>query len=598
MQYSFKQYVSALYALVDKTEKKSFYFIFFFMIIASVIEFIGIGSIFPYIAIISNPSVIHRNKYLSVIYRHLRFSSDFNFIIFCGALVFSFIIIKGLITLYNNYIQAKFSSRLCNRISKLLFKSYVEMPYEKISDMNSSHMMKYVLYDVQNASGVLTATLNLLANFLLGISLLILMLFANPFFVLMGFTLLGSLVGASIYFTKNKINTIGKENEKEYKNFYKNTDESFKSIKDIQISKVSNYFIDRFVKTQNTVSHHNVIFSVITNLPNIVINTFGFGIILFITIILFAIYHNIIAFLPIIGVIALSIQRLLPIANILTSSLAVIRRYKVVVFQISERIELLTSHQNRSNNIHENKVMFNDKIELKNITFKYAEKIVLSSLNLTIEYGKIIGIVGSSGSGKSTLVDIILGLRKPFFGEIVSDGILIQASFLNEYIGVVSYVPQKVYMLDGTLEENIIFGRDIHAVDNEKLLQAIHIAQLDDLVSSLSHGRKEILGEDAIKLSGGQRQRIGIARAIYSNPDVLIFDESTSALDTETECNFYEALKKWSNGKKTILIVSHRKTLLNYCDELIIMSEGKVNEQLNLAEGQRAAQLNALLADT
>jgi ATP-binding cassette subfamily C protein len=198
----------------------------------------------------------------------------------------------------------------------------------------------------------------------------------------------------------------------------------------------------------------------------------------------------------------------------------------------------------------------------------------LKDFSLTISKGDCIGIVGESGSGKTTLVEILLGLHKTSNGEYYIDNTLIQPNI--SYNKLFGYVPQNIFLVDDSLNTNIILGREEKPEDTSRLLQnAIKQSELEELINSMSDSRKERVGERGVMLSGGQRQRIGIARALFNNPDILVFDEATASLDIETESKIIESISKLK-GQKTIIMVAHRLQSLRFCNRIIALNKGKI----------------------
>ena len=221
-------------------------------------------------------------------------------------------------------------------------------------------------------------------------------------------------------------------------------------------------------------------------------------------------------------------------------------------------------------------ISFEKKIVLDKIVFQYPNTThrALDQISLTIHKGQSIGIIGKSGSGKTTLVDVILGLFKPQSGEIKVDGISVYSD-LREWQNLLGYVPQSIFLIDDTLEHNIAFGVPDHLIDRDRLKNALLLAQLNEVVEQLPNGIETIVGERGVLLSGGQRQRVGIARVLYHEREILVFDEATAALDNETEHLVTEATKTLS-GSKTIIIIAHRLSTIEHCDRIYQIEQGKV----------------------
>ena len=216
------------------------------------------------------------------------------------------------------------------------------------------------------------------------------------------------------------------------------------------------------------------------------------------------------------------------------------------------------------------------EIRLQDITFAYpdGEKNIFSAANMVIPKGKSVGIIGSSGAGKSTIVDILLGLLHVQAGEILCDGANIFSNY-ESWLAQIGYIPQTIYMIDESIRDNIAFGIEKSEIDEERIWEVMKEAQLADFVESLPEGLDTKIGDRGVRLSGGQRQRIGIARALYHNPEILVFDEATSALDNETEAAVMEAVNSF-HGKKTMVIIAHRLNTIEKCDLIYEVKNEKI----------------------
>ena len=285
--------------------------------------------------------------------------------------------------------------------------------------------------------------------------------------------------------------------------------------------------------------------------------------------------------LPIIGLLAVSIIRLMPAFNTMSSNIYYIK-YVKPSFDIvtNEIIEF------KKNNLELNKFSRNyselekDLIKLENIKFSYRnnESIrLLENINLSIQKGEMIGIIGKSGAGKSTLINLILGLLSPSAGQINFD----KKELLHK--NIFSLVPQEIYLLDDTLRNNIGFGEDKNKISDQQVKDAISSAGLNSFMEKNNKGLNLIVGERGIRLSGGEKQRVGIARALYKNPDVLILDEATSSLDVITEKEIIKSINQLKN-KLTIVIVSHRLSTVENCDKVFLISNGKIKDSGKLEE--------------
>ena len=217
-----------------------------------------------------------------------------------------------------------------------------------------------------------------------------------------------------------------------------------------------------------------------------------------------------------------------------------------------------------------------DKIELNHITFRYpdGDRNIFTDAHMVVPKGKSVGIKGPSGAGKSTIVDILLGLLHVQEGEILCDGANIFSNY-ESWLAQIGYIPQSIYLIDESIRDNIAFGIDADRIDDDRLWEVMEEAQLADFVRSLPEGLDTKIGDRGVRLSGGQRQRIGIARALYHDPEILVFDEATSALDNETEAAVMEAINSF-HGKKTMIIIAHRLNTIEHCDYIYEVDGEKI----------------------
>jgi ABC-type multidrug transport system fused ATPase/permease subunit len=225
-----------------------------------------------------------------------------------------------------------------------------------------------------------------------------------------------------------------------------------------------------------------------------------------------------------------------------------------------------------------------DRLDINNLSFRYANttRDVLNDVSIHVLRGEAVGLIGSSGSGKSTLVDILLGLLEPTAGCVLIDGCDIREN-LRGWQDQIGYVPQSIFLTDDTLRRNVAFGLPNDLIDDNAVKSAIRSAQLEDFVASLPEGMETVVGERGVRLSGGQRQRIGIARALYNSPDVLVLDEATSSLDTETEHGVMQAVQALQ-GEKTVIIVAHRLSTVEYCDRLYRLENARIVDEGTFSE--------------
>ena len=286
--------------------------------------------------------------------------------------------------------------------------------------------------------------------------------------------------------------------------------------------------------------------------------------------------------MTIIGFFVATFIRLTPSAYRIISSLQRIKFTQKILQSLRKNIfffdELVKNKQSlKLKEKKNNSIEIKDKIKISNINFSYdPNRNIFSDLNLEIKVGDTIGIFGDSGAGKSTFVNIFTGLLKPEKGKILTNNKDINSNiyFWRKNIG---YVPQNIFLIDDTLEKNISLDFSNQSKNLKKLSECLMQSELEKFINNLPNGVNTPVGERGSRISGGQLQRVGIARALYNNPDILIFDESTSALDKETELDILKNIYKFKN-KKTMIIITHKKELLKNCDKIYKLENGKFLE--------------------
>jgi ABC-type multidrug transport system fused ATPase/permease subunit len=278
--------------------------------------------------------------------------------------------------------------------------------------------------------------------------------------------------------------------------------------------------------------------------------------------------------------------RLLPSVNRITSSRQTLKISRSTIETIHQDLKL-SSPSNKEN--RKSKFVF-DAIETKDLSFRYelTKTDVLLGVNVSVRKGEAVGFVGQSGSGKSTLIDLLLGLLDPRSGSIFLNNRDIN-DVNQQWQRIVGYIPQTIFLMDDSLRRNIAIGIADNEIDEVAIVEALKSAQLEEFVASLPEGLDTVVGERGVRLSGGQRQRIGIARALYHRPSVLVLDEATSSLDTETEHGVMQAVQALQ-GDKTVIIVAHRLSTVEYCDRLYRLDAGRIVDEGTFDEVMNRSQ--------
>ncbi len=562
-------YLYKLINLLNNSERTRLYLLIVFSIFLSIIEVIGVAAIMPFIDIATNFDKINSNQYYHFLFNFLEFEKEVNFTITFGVVLFCFYIFRGFVNILYNYFMTSFSQNLTARLCKTLFYTYLSMPYKLFVTKNSSFLVKAIVGEAGIISSVTSATLLMISEALIIVFLYILMLIASWKITLI-FTMIFSIkILFLTQFISKRIKSIGVVREKLAVNFFEIINKTFGNFKHIKlqdkdrIDKLKNEF--KSIAMEN--SKVGITHDTLSIVPRLFLETFGFGaVVLLLVFLLYKQQDSVLYVLPTLSLFVLALYRLLPSVNRIINGYNTILFYHKSIDVVSE--ELKTKRENTK----DKKIIFNTSIKLDGVTFKYKDSCILNKINLTIHKGEKIAFVGESGSGKSTLVDLIIGLHQPEQGHIFIDDRIVDMDNVQQWRAQIGYIPQQVYLFDGTVSQNVCFGRE---VDYKQLKDVLIKANIFDFLQT-KKGIDTLVGEGGVQLSGGQKQRIAIARALYGNPEVLVLDEATSALDTEIEKKIMNEIYKISKDK-TLIIIAHRLTTIEGCDKVYKLKNGVIN---------------------
>lgn len=555
-----------LLVITTRQEKKNFIILIFMSIFLSVIETVGVSAIMPFITLASDPSKIVGNEYSKKIYDFFDFSTTTNFMIFFGLFLIGFYIFRAFYSIFYNYLLNKFAFGRFHSFAFRLFKNYTNLPYKRFVKRNSSELTKTIVNEASNLSFYMQSLLLIFSEFFTIVLLYTLLLLMNWKMTLVLTILLGTKVLFLLFFLKKRIEKEGTRRSIMQSKFYKILNETFGNFKIIKLIQNEQKLYSEFSSISYGYAKANIVSNTLSQLPRLSLETIGFGVLIGIVVYVLFKYNDANFVLPIISMYALALYRILPALNRILSN------YNTLLF-LSSSLDIVYSDLSYTPQIEGKDFMdFKNKIELINVSFEYNKnKKVLKNINITINKGDKIAFVGESGSGKSTLVDLIIGLYKPLSGEIIIDGKKLTSDNIKSYRSKVGYIPQSIYLFDGTVGENVAFG---YEYDKERIIEVLKKANIYDFLSS-KEGIDTLVGDGGIQLSGGQKQRIGIARALYSDPEILVLDEATSALDNETEAKIMDEIYEISQDK-TLLIIAHRLSTIERCDRKIMLSNGKI----------------------
>lgn len=538
----------------------------FFSIFISLVETIGISAIMPFINVAINFDNIFINEYFQNAYSYFNFDNEVDFIIAFGFLLLAFYFFRGIVTISHSYLLAHFTENLYAETTKNLFKTYLGMPYYIFANKNSSYLTKTIMTEATLLSKVIFNALQLMSEVFLVVFLYIVMMYVNWQITIFFTAVLLIILFFLTQKISKKVKLVGETREIQQSQYYEIVNRLFGNFKHIKLQDTKRLELTKetFTKSVKKYANSAAWGSFYSSFPRLFIETAGFSlIVILLTAMVYLSKNSIAHILPTLSLFGIALYRLLPSVNrIVTGFNAILFHHKCIEIIHEE----LMTEQELSGNKH---ISFKEKIELQEVDFFYNEKRVLNSINLCITKGQKIAFVGESGSGKSTLVDIIIGLHAVNNGKVMVDNTIVDQSNLQSWRSQIGYIPQQVYLFDGTIEENVCFGRN---VDEDLLKRVLYQSNVLDFLNK-NHGVHTLVGENGIQLSGGQKQRIAIARALYGQPEILVLDEATSSLDDETEKKIMNEIYNITKDK-TLIIVAHRLSTIEGCDSVFTLENG------------------------
>ena len=569
--------IKKLVSLLSKNQIVKVSGLLVLLVIGMLFEIIGIGILLPTLEIISDPTVFYSNKYFSAVvaYFNLTDSNEISKYLLISVIIIYFI--KTIFLVFLTYKQNKFIYNLNSSLSSRLFKKYISNPYSFHINRNSAELIKILEKDMNYLNPFALSVFSLITEFFLCLSILITIIIIEPlgaisigicFFIL-------SFIFYS--FTKTKLKFWGTRRSELEEESSKIILESLNGIRDLKLNNAEKFFYNNLYINKNSLALVTANHNTFNLLPRYYLEFTSVFIIISFVIYMVLTNQPLSSLITIIGIFVAAVFKMIPSINKILSSLQNFKFFSSSVDLIIKELDFNTENTNKFSG-QNNKLSLKNNIKVDKLSFKYNETDdwIFKDISFQVNKGDMIGFVGESGSGKSTLIDVLTGLQNPNYGSIKIDNYDIKKN-ISMWQNNIGYVSQDVYLRDTSILENIAFGIPTNEININNVLAAIQSAQLTDKVKSLSKGIHSNIGESGVLLSGGQKQRIGIARALYHKPDILIFDESTSSLDSNTENEFIESIRKLK-GKKTILIVAHRLSTLKHCDSIYMIENKKIQK--------------------
>jgi len=561
--------------IFDKKQKGSFVVLAVMILIGGVFETLGVSMLIPAVNAIMQPDLVREKieKFPALSHfltQDLQLNTDAKLLCALFGFLIGLYVVKNLYLLLLAYKQNRFIARARNDMISRVMREFLNRPYEEYLGADIPTVFRITDGDIPHTFSLVLALLQLMTECVVSLFLVIYLIRVNWQMTLLLMLVLALLTLWNAKVLKKKLNAIGKRNQDIQSRIAKWRIQSIYGLKDVKVLNRQDFFIRNYYESGKVGAELATKYAVLNNLPHLVIETIFMATILGFMMALLTSGQNLSAFLPQLMAFGVAAIRVMPSAN----------RINTYMTEIAyEQPSLDFVYENLTDAMKTNKKMAAERakvaggalhlekeIRLEGITFRYpdGDRNIFTDASMVIPKGKSVGIKGASGAGKSTIVDILLGLLHVQKGEITCDGANIFSNY-ESWLSQIGYIPQSIYLIDESIRDNIAFGIDEREIDDTRIREVAAEAQLLEFIDSLPEGLDTKIGDRGVRLSGGQRQRIGIARALYHNPEILVFDEATSALDNETEAALMGAINSF-HGRKTMIIIAHRLNTIENCD--------------------------------
>lgn len=544
--------ITSIWSLLSIKQKKIFSLLLFFGLFVLLLEIISIGSIFPVVYSINDSNFYEGFEFLEK-FEQFFSNNKYNFSVFILLILFFVILIKNSLMTYFFWLESKFIIETQENLSKKLYSNLLNQDFRYHQNNNSAELITRIRTDSLLIREAISSLFKLFQSTIFISGILVFLVSVEP----MGFAITTSvflLMGTSFNFLTSKKSTeIGKIRQEQEIIRTQKLQESFGGIKEIKTFLKNHLFIKEYENLSKKIAKPYYLKMFISRLPTIFLEILIIFIIIILMFFLITKVTDTSKVFALLGVFGVSAIKIIPHLKTILNCLNTFRFSKDPIEFYKERFQD-KDISIKSKTIE--KIDFKSNIIFKNVSFKYPGKDqnILKNINFEIKKNEKILISGPTGSGKSTLVDLVLGLQIPTSGSIFADGkniLTLEDSWLN----ILGYVPQSIYLFDDTIKNNIILKQNEN-FDKKLFDECIKIAEIKDFIENLPNKEDTIIGESGSNLSGGQKQRLGIARALYKDSKIIIFDEATNALDLKTENKIFYNLENIKD--KTFIIINHR----------------------------------------
>ena len=570
--------------IFDRKQKIQLGILGIMIFVGGLLETLGVGAMIPVVTALLTPETLKEyvDKYpiLQKICDLLGIQSVGQMTTALLLALMAIYVIKNLYLVYLVYRQNTFITQSRNQMISRVMGEFLNRPYEQYLGADIPTVFRITDSDIPQTFSLMLAMLQLASEVVVSGLIFIVLLCTDIFMTLFIMVLFGVMTLVIVKIFKPKLNKIGAKNQAIQSRIAKWRIQAIYGLKDVKVLNREEFFVRNYYETGKVGANVGRTYAVMNNIPRLLIETvFIVGVLTFIIIYMKG-GGNVASMVSTLAAFGVAAMRVLPSVNRINTYITEISYNQpsldFVYQNLQEGMKTDAMLVQRKAYSQKEKLELRDKIELNHISFHYpdSDKNIFTDAHMEVPKGKSVGIMGTSGAGKSTIVDILLGLLHAQEGEITCDGVDIFKNY-ESWLAQIGYIPQSIYLIDESIRDNIAFGIDADKIDEKRIWEVLEEAQLKEFVEELPNGLDTTIGDRGVRLSGGQRQRIGIARALYHDPEILVFDEATSALDNDTEAAVMDAVNSF-RGKKTMIIIAHRLNTIEKCDIIYRVEEGKL----------------------
>jgi ABC-type multidrug transport system fused ATPase/permease subunit len=552
--------------------KKWLFLLLLLSIILSFAEAISLASIVPFIGVFLKPDIFYSHPWLNLFVNFFEIKNNDQLFLFVTIIFASLIILSGLIKLLFLHLSNKITQFIEAEIKTKIFKYNIHQSYAYHLEQSSYAVMSSLIQKTSTTASFVRSSINILGSLMTILFIMTVLIFLKPFIIISIASILTGFFVVVFFIYKNKLLKNSKkltQNEDKIINIFQ---DSVGYISEIIVYSLQNIFISKFTKATYQVAKSKKYTLNVSESPRIYLEYVS---LLSLAALIF--YFNqsksdVVNSLTVLAALGLGAQKMLPLINSIHNSISSMGGVQAGITDVINLLD--NSAKVKNTNLFSKKIFLKKSFKLNNVYFSYNKKNnwILKNINLEIKKGSKVGIKGTTGSGKSTLVNIIIGLLDPTKGQLFIDDVLINSQNKLAWQKNISIIPQNIFLNDVSIAENIAIGVEPKEINLEKVKKAARQAQIHTYIESAPNQYNETVGERGIKLSGGQRQRIGIARALYREAKIILFDEATNQLDVDTETLIMDSI--YSLDKEiTVILIAHRLSTLERCDKIIDLSK-------------------------